>query len=217
MKMSDQESLLPWYINKSLSASEQQGVETWLQHNPDSAARMHTTQRIAATITAQDLKKPSPRVESKLLARIRQSEKKPIGIQQWAWSLPLAALLFIILWVIVQPSTQLQWSVNGDNLAAFRVYRAPAGSTTFELLEELPAASDQTSYEFIDGTTTFPGRTYHYAIEIVAQNGSTAVSPVVSNNTLIALSSQFAILLTGFILTFGMITIVRELKTPIQL
>lgn len=214
--MNDQEFLLPWYINESLSADEQKNVEAWLQRDPKAAVVLHTTQQIASTATTQDHKEPALRVESHLLARIRQPKGKQAGIFQWAWSFPLAVLIFAVLWAFVQPGTQLQWSVTGDDLAAFRVYRAPADSTTFELLDEVPAASEKTKYEFTDGSALLPGKPYHYVIEIVAQNGRTAVSPAVVSNTLITLSSQFAILLTSFMLTFGMITIVRELKFPMQ-
>lgn len=211
--MDDQKFLLPWYINQSLSADERPPVESWLQNDPDADALLNTTRQIAATVRSLDVKEPVHRVESDLLARIRREERKKAKILQWAWSVPLVTIIFAILWIFVQPGTQLQWSVSGSDLAAFRVYRAPTNSTTFELLEEVPAASEKTSYQFTDGTVLLPGKTYHYVIEIVAQNGNTAVSPAVASNTLMTLSSQFAILLTSFMLTFGMITVIQEIKS----
>jgi len=212
--MKKQKDLLPWFINESLSADEQQWVETWLQHNPEASSLWNDTQRIASAISSQEATTPDSLIESRLFTKIRQASenRKSFNILQWAWSLPLAAILVVILLVLVQPVTQLQWSVRDDNLAAFRVYRATAGSTTFELLGELPAADGQTNYEFTDETSSFSIKNYHYVIAIVTQNGSTAVSPAVSSNTLMTFASQFALLLTSFILTFGMITVVKELK-----
>jgi len=212
--MKKQKDLLPWFINESLSADEKQMVETWLQHNPEAYSLQNDTQRIASAVTSQESTAPDSLVKAQLFAKIRQAgeNRKSFDILQWAWSLPLAAVLIVIILVLVQPVTQLQWSVRDDNLAAFRVYRAPAGGSTFELLGELPAADGQTNYEFTDETSYLPIKNYHYVIAIVAQNGSTAVSPTVSSNTLMTFASQFALLLTSFTLTFGMITVVKELK-----
>ena len=211
--MNAPKDLLPWYLNESLTTKEKEAVEAWLQRD-EHAQRFHeATQITRKAVVSQAPQTPSRQVETQLLAKIRQPQpRKSFLSAPLAWGLPVAALLFALLWLLVRPGTQLRWSVDGDNLSAFRIYRAPAGSTTFELIEELPASVEQQTYQYSD-LAVFPGQTYHYVLEITDRNGRTTLSPVIANNSISTFAAQFAILLTSFVLTFGMITIAQEIKT----
>jgi len=211
--MNGPKELLPWYLNESLTTKEKEAVEAWLQRDEQAQGMQETADIIREAIVSQPNQAPSRQVKTQLLAKIHQPQpRKSFLSAPLAWGLPVATLLFALLWLLVRPGTQLQWSVDGDNLSAFRIYRAPAGSTTFELIEELPASVEQQTYEYSD-LAVFPGQTYHYVLEITDRNGRTTLSPVIANNSLSTFAAQFAILLTSFVLTFGMITIAQEIKT----
>ena len=210
--MNKNKFLLPWYVNNTLSEKETLLVESWLQSDSEADAHQNSVQQVAAAAVSQVEHPPSRQVEIQLFTQIRQPVTKPVDWQAWAWGAPVAALLFVILWLVIQPGVQLQWSVGGDQLSAFRIYRAPVGSASFELLEEIPAAGQQT-YQYADWAV-FPGQTYRYRVEAVDQSGSTALSTAVASSTWIAFAAQTAILLTSFMLAFGIVTIVQEIKVP---
>jgi hypothetical protein len=103
----------------------------------------------------------------------------------------------------------LQWSSIENTPASFRIYRAAAGSEQFELIEELPASPHQHSYHFSD-FLLIPGRNYQYLIEVRDQWGNTSLSQVAMSDSTMILASQIALLLTSFMVTFGLITIMQE-------
>ncbi len=130
----------------------------------------------------------------------------------------MTVLFFSLLWLLIQPGNQLQWSVSGSEAVVFRVYRAPAGETNFILVDELTATPAQESYQFAD-PLLIPGQNFSYAIESIDQFGNTSVSQVASSNSMMVLASQIAILLTSIFLAFGMITIADEISSlqPLKL
>lgn len=204
--------LLPWYINHSLTEAETSSVEFWLQNNPDAGAYQNSIQRIAGAIHCQNEVKPSLQVRAKVLSEISQIAQQTQNIWQWLWGIPLATLIFALLWLVIQPGNQLQWSVQGADAAVFRIYRAPVGDSNFKLVNELAANPIQQDYQFADPVILL-GQNYNYAIEIIDQFGNTSISQVATSNSMTLLVAQFAILLTSFMLTFGMITIAQELKS----
>ena len=209
--MKGAKSLLPWYVNGSLDVEERQVVETWLQGDDDAAEMQRELQQFSAMMNRQEDRMPPRRVDARLFSQIRKQPSRWSGFLQWLWGFPVAVLLFALLWLIVQPGAQLQWSVRGDTVSEFRVYRAPVGSTTFELVATLPAVAGQRSYQYRD-LAIFPGKSYHYTIEIVDQAGNISRSPVVASNPWESLVVYTTIVLTSFVLTFGMIAIASEAK-----
>ncbi len=159
---------------------------------------------------------PSLQVRAKIISDIQQPAVQQNSFSQWIWGVPLATLIFALLWLMIQPGNQLQWSVNGSEAAAFRVYRAPIGDTTFEFVDELPADPAQQSYQFAD-PLMIPGLNYNYAIETIDQFGNISISQVAASNSMMNFAAQIAILLTSFFLAFGMITIAQEITSPSQL
>ena len=207
--MNKNKELLPWHINQTLSEKESQSVDTWLQGDPDADIYQHSLKQIARVINSQETLSPSLKVRARIHSDIQQPLRGQINTGQWIWGVPLVVLFFALLWLIIQPGNQLQWSVNGTDIATFRVYRAPLGESTFELVEELPALPSQEIYHFAD-PLILPGQNYHYAIETIDQSGNRTINRVAINNSLMAATAQFAILLTSLMLTFGMITIAKE-------
>ena len=214
--MNKKRALLPWYINNSLSERETLNVESWLRHDPNANAYHDSIKLIAGSIQTQKEFSPSHQLRANIISKIQQPVRQPRSFSQWIWSIPLTAIIFALLWLSIQPGNQLQWSVRGSEPVAFRIYRAPVGNTTFELIDELDAVPTQQSYNFAD-PVILPGQNYHYAIETVDQFGNTSISQVASSSTMMVLATQFAILLTSLMLTFGMITIAQEITSPLQL
>ena len=158
---------------------------------------------------------PSSRVEIRLFNQISTPKRQSVKLLRWAWSIPLAILLFAILWMVSQPGAQLAWTATDSELTEFRIYRSAIGRNGYELVEEMPANDNQGHYQFSDHRL-IPGLTYTYIIEGITTNGNSVRTSALTIRTISTLASQFAILLTSFILTFGMITIAKELKKSSQ-
>jgi len=116
--MKGAKSLLPWYVNGSLDVEERQVVETWLQGDDDAAERQRELQQFSAMMNRQEDRMPPRRVDARLFSQIRKQPSRWSGFLQWSWGFPVAALFFALLWLIVQPGAQLQWSVQGDTEVA---------------------------------------------------------------------------------------------------
>ena len=215
--MDKNQSLLPWYINHTLYESEKNVIEAWLQRDSDAKMLHQEIQQFAQIISGQETKSPPTRVRTNLLIRVREQPSQSIaGTHPWVWGIPLMLLIFLLLWLVVQPVTQLRWSTSGNLTATFRIYRAPAGSGNFSLIKELPASPTQQTYQFAD-LFVVPGQDYQYIIEISDQSGNTTISQTEMSNSLMTLAAQIAILLTSFMLTFGIITVTQEIKSSPQL
>ena len=209
--------LLPWYINETLSESEKIAVQNLINHHPKSLDDYQITQRISNILQAQESLSPSNRVKNHLLNTVHnQPVSSKNTIHPWLWSGPITLLIFIVLWLVVQPGTLLQWSINGISPESFLIYRAPEGSTQFVLIDELPAIPSQPSYQYAD-ILVVPGQTYQYLIEVRDLYGNTTRSQATTNDAQMALAAQIALLLTSFILTVGIIKVVQQIKTFPQL
>jgi hypothetical protein len=209
--------LLPWYINETLSESEKIAVQDLIDHHPNWLKDYHITQHISKILQEQESLTPSNRVKDHLLNIVHNQPIRPKNtIHPWLWGGPLTILIFIILWLVVQPGTLLQWSINGISSESFLIYRAPEGSSQFVLIDELSAIPAQPNYQYAD-TLVVPGQTYQYLIEVRDQHGNTTRSQATTNDSQMALAAQIALFLTSIILTFGIIKVVQEIKTFPQL
>jgi hypothetical protein len=211
--MDEHKSILPWYINKTLTENEKNSVEFWIQQNPKGQQEYQTAHRISQITKTQEEYEPSKEVKTRIFSQIQQkkSTARQYSPNTLIWGGPILVLIFILLWLIIQPGTQLQWSTIGSTPASFRIYRAAAGSEQFELIEELPASSHHNSYYYSDFLLV-PGQNYQYIIEVRDQWGNTSLSQVAMSDSMMILASQIALLLTSFMLTFGLITIMQESK-----
>ena len=209
--------LLPWYINKTLSESEKIAVEYLIENHPNTTKDYQITQQISKILQAQDSLSPSQRVKNNLLNIVHnQPIRSDKTFHPWLWGVPMTIIIFIILWLFAQPGTLLQWSINGSTPESFLIYRAPEGSHQYVLIDELSVISSQPNYQYAD-ILIVPGQTYHYLIEVRDQYGNITRSHTTTNDSRMALAAQTSLLLTSFILTFGIIKVVQELKTFPQL
>jgi len=213
VKMEKTNLLIPWYLNETLSESEKIAVQNLINHHQDSLEDYQITQLISKILQSQESIAPSNRVKNHLLnIEHHQPMRSKNNTHAWLWGVPMMIFVFIILWLVVQPGTLLHWSINGNLPESFLIYRAPEGSNQFVLIDELSAIPSQPEYQYTD-IITVPGQTYQYLIEVRDQNGVTTRSQATTNDSQMALAAQIALFLTSFILTFGIIKVVQEIKT----
>lgn len=212
---SDPDSLLPWYVNHTLSAAERDAVETWLKTLPDAVERLNAIDDLRSTINAQPKISPSPRVRQQLLAQIRTRQRAPRLLARPTWLIGpvVAVLLLVALWMVVQPGIALHWSVAGTGASAYRVYRAPVDTEQFNLISEIPARNDAQAYSFTD-VTSLPGQTYTYVIEAVTESGQTTRSPLAVGRGLDVLPAQLALILTSLVAGAAAILLVGNVSHP---
>jgi hypothetical protein len=211
--MKKQKDLLPWFVNNTLDERETRSIEAWLLEDPDARAKRDSMQEMARTIALQKTATPSIQVRNNIITIIEKPTKGLNGFRRWLLGVPLAILFFALLWVITQPGHQLEWSVQGGDAVAFRIYRTSSDETNFEFVEELPATPSKNVYEFSD-PIVIPGQKYRYLVEAVDQNGIISTSQITVNDSMLVFTAQFAILLTSFFLAFGIITLIEEFKVP---
>jgi hypothetical protein len=196
--LQDPETLLPWYVNCTLSDTERAIVETWLKTQPAAKAKLAAVNGLRSAISAQPDIVPAQAVRRQLSARLKTERRAPAWLARSAWWLGpmVAVMLLVVLWAVAQPGIALQWSVAGNGASAYRVYRAPADSKEFSLLSEMPAQVDTRAYTFTD-VTPLPGQTYTYIVEVITNNGRSLVSQPIIGRGLDALPAQLALILTS--------------------
>jgi len=215
--MDKAKKIIPWYIKNTLSDIEKKTVEIWIQRDPNARIHHKSIQQLSKALHTQTSQVPSPEINALLLIQVK---KQPIqsknNIYPWLWSGPTMLLIFILLWLIVQPVTQLQWSTNGNAPELFRIYRSQTGDGQYQLIEELPAIPSKQIYQYSD-LIVVPGRNYQYIIEVRDQSGNTSLSQTVMSNSLMTFAAQISILITSIVLTFGLVALTLEVKSFPQL
>jgi hypothetical protein len=126
-----------------------------------------------------------------------------------AWGTAVALAVLVVLWTLLQPGIQLQWAVDGGTPAAFRIYRAPAGSADFGLLGEVPAEPAVQAYSYVDARL-WPAQTYMYRVEAVGAEGEAAASRAITADARTVLPAQLAILLTSLIVGCAAVVVVQR-------
>ena len=201
---------LPAYLNHTLPEGDRAAVEAALLQSAEAQADLNQWRQVRTAATGQPWQTPSPIVRQKIMVQARsipQLRRSPQWLP-WIGGLVLTIAVTIVLWAIVQPGIGLQWSVSSDGLTAFRVYRAPAGSDRFTVVDEIPARPNTQDYAFVD-TVLWPGQTYVYRIEGVSSQQS-AVSQSITVNGLEALPAQLAILLTSLIIGYAAMYVMQQ-------
>lgn len=190
-------NLLPWYANHTLSDAERATVDEWLKTDPHAADRLADVNTLRSAIGAQPRLAPSPLVRQQLLAKVatrQRAARRPA----WLVGSAVALVLLVALWAVIQPGIALQWSVAGTGVSTYRIYRAVAESTDFNLLSEIPASESARAYSFTD-VTSLPGQTYTYVVEAVTVDGETTLSPVAMGRGADVLPAQLALVLTSLV------------------
>ena len=208
-----EEDLLPWYVNHSLTPFERWRVRRWLRGTPDATREVEDWRRLQAAVRSQPQAAPPQAVWRGVQARTRRRGQESDRVRNWprrAWALGsvLALLVIALLWGIIQPGIVLQWSTSDAPLTGFRVYRARAGSDDYTLLYETAADAEMRRYTYVD-VRPLPGQAYVYRVEGVGEGA--AVSRSITANGLQALPSQAAILLVGIIVGYTAVILTQQL------
>ncbi len=201
-------ALLPWYLNHSLPVGDQPDVEEQARQSPH---LVNAWQAVRAAAQSQPARVPPPAARQRVLAQARAAaptRRLPRWLPILSGAL-LTVLALLLLWNVVQPGIGLQWSVNGAVPAAFRVYRASAGSNRFEIVREVPAQSGVMNYSYVD-TSLWPGQTYQYRVEAV--NAASASATVAANGADV-LPAQVAIILSSLLIGCAGAYAFREMAT----
>ena len=202
---------LPAYLNHTLPESDRATIEIALRQSTEAQKDLSVWREVRTAATGQPWQTPSPTVRQKIMAQVRsvpQLRQSPQWLP-WISGLALTLAVMIVLWTIVQPGIGLQWSVSSDGLTAFRIYRAPAGSGQFTVVDEIPARPNTQDYAFVD-TVLWPGQSYVYRIEGVGQQ-QLPVSQSITVDGLEALPGQLTILLTSLIIGWAAMYVLRQL------
>jgi hypothetical protein len=221
-------ALLPWYLNNTLSSEEKQAVEAGLRLDPDAGGELPNWHRVQETLTSLPAERPSPEVWQRVAARVQAASvpsRLPV-LPRLAWGIGLAAAVLFLLWVIIQPGIELQWSVDGETAAGFRIYRAPVGTAEFGLLAEVQPGQDtasgdmagfqSTSYVYMD-SLPLPGQKYTYLVQAIDRDGQPVASRTIVADGWQALPAQMAIILTSLLVGFGAVLLVgQRMPLPAQ-
>jgi hypothetical protein len=197
--------ILPWYLNHSLSEREQLAAEELARQSPQQLAAW---QAVRSAALSQPTRVPSATARQRVLAQTRVKARTPRWLPVLSGAV-LAVLALLLLWNVVQPGIGLQWSVAGTVPAAFRVYRAPAGSDRFEFVREVPAQAGIMDYTYVD-TALWPGQEYQYRVEAV--NAETASATIAANGAEV-LPAQLAIVFSSLLIGLAGAYVLREMAT----
>jgi hypothetical protein len=215
-------SLLPEYANNTLSPVKRQLVAWWLKRDAAARAELHALQHLREAMQAQPIAFPSPEVFRSLQTRIHTLAKNPPAAARsergfwraWAGGMGLIFLSLILLWNALPPGIVLQWSAEGGQPVAFRIYRATASDQPgdFELVREMSARKDSATpdshtYTFRD-FLLLPGQEYVYRVEVIDQNGLSTSQTIISD-AMEALPGQLATLLATVIIGYGLSQAIR--------
>jgi hypothetical protein len=205
--------LLPWYVNRSLSALECEAVEAGISRDDRARAEVDAWKQIQTAVTSQPQRMPSSQVRQRLMAIIREPTASFTRVTRPSWSLFAGALLtlsvLILLWLAVRPGVVLQWSLERDRMTSYRIYRASHGSSQFELVTEIPAQANRLRYSFVDALL-MPGRNYIYRVEGIHADGVSTFSQIVNSHSQDVLPGQLALILTSVIIGYGIVIVMRQ-------
>jgi hypothetical protein len=210
---------LPAYINGALNPTQKRIVAFWLKRDEQARITAENLQTLQTAVRRQPRRGPSPAVLGKIQAQIhsqqtassrttpqraalqRASLHKPaLGFPILLLSIVTLILAATIMWQALPPGIVLQWSVEGQAPATYRVYRAAAGSeqiiadNQFKLLDEVSAAGRDRQYTFTD-IRLLPGQNYVYRVEGLTAAGQPAASQTITGRAIDALPGQLAMLL----------------------
>jgi len=186
-------SRLPQYINGTLPPGLCRDVEAWLAKDASAREELAAWQQLRQAVKGQSLEPLSPHAWHVITVNRRSSQPSS---RSWIRSLAgtsLALLTLIILWFTLRPGVVLQWSVSDDSPVVYQIYRAPLGSQSFELLDELNAELGVHDYSYLD-IAQFPGQTYVYRIQAISPSGGLLFTDSVTSQPLEVLPGQLAIL-----------------------
>jgi hypothetical protein len=209
--------LLPWYLNDTLSPEETLAVDEHIHHDTALPSILQEYQSLRNAIINQPLISPSFQIRTNLIEKIRAEANRPrSGRLAWSTTVLLAIAVFFLLWSILQPGILLEWTASGGDLSAFRVYRAPQGTTDFELVREISVQSQTNKYRFLD-SLLFPGEKYIYIIEGINTSGEATIWETGQGNSLGTLPIQGAIVITSLLMAYSLIILLQNIRNKMSI
>ncbi len=180
-------TLIPWYLNNTLSPADRRKVETWLASRPDREALLAMGEQVQQAVQDRPFRPTPPKVEARIRAQIRAQGKiavKNDAPTRWTWAFGLLLMTAVLfgLWFTYQPGVKVEWSASTQPIETYQVYRAIKGRGSFELLLEVTPGAVQERYSYVD-LALWPGQTYSYQVVGIAADGQAANSPVVTGDT----------------------------------
>lgn len=204
--------LLPAYVNGTLSPQQKSQVEKALAFSVELRRELDHCRQVASLVAVQPALHPSPDAWQKTLAAVRhlpQPARRPAITWHWQPSAGLLSLaVLILLWLVVRPGVLLQWTVNTEGLTAYRLYRAPVGSSDYTLIGELPVQPGLSQYQYTDALLV-PGQTYSYVVEGVRNGSRYFVSGAVTAAAGQALPAQIALIFASVMIGYALYLLVQ--------
>ncbi|MEW6716771.1 MAG: hypothetical protein AB1345_04610 [Chloroflexota bacterium] len=207
---SSPQEYIPWYLNDSLEPEGRQAVETCLEGATQ--AQVEFVRQIQTSLKLLPQTAPAPYVRERLLARVAQPQ--PRWRFAWAWTGLLSVLLMVLVWMVLKPGVVLRWAVSPGEVAAFRVYRAPADDGEFTLVQEVTASPEEREYRVIDWRL-LPGLAYVYLIEAVTPEGGRAFQQVVTADTWGALPGQLLVVVISMLMAYILVKYAQYVSIPV--
>lgn len=209
-------SLLPWYLNETLSAAERRAMSRWLGQSPGDPGGMPVPARdeltalrqVQRAVGSQPKQIPSPAVWRRVLTKVGSEpppQTAPVGARLILGTC-IVLLCLTLLWTILQPGVLLEWSASGGPLTAFRIYRAPLGSDDYSLVGEIAANPERNRYQYLDARL-WPGQVFIYRIDAVGAGGQPAARQALPGSALVALPGQMALLTISLIVGYGVVAL----------
>jgi hypothetical protein len=210
---------LPAYAGGLVHGWRRLLLKWWLDHDVAAREQLAQIKTLRQEIRRQPQQQPSAAVFLKVQAAIAK-EVQPVKtptrpIFAWVATIVIALAALLLVWQALPPGISLEWSVEGDLPAAFRVYRAPvapdspAPNQPFTLLDELQATEAAAAYQFTDWLP-LPGQEYVYRVEALDPSGQPTASQMVVGRGLDALAGQLLTLAALGLLFTAIILIVRD-------
>jgi hypothetical protein len=111
----------------------------------------------------------------------------------------------ILLWATLKPGIILHWSLEDEQVSALRLTRTSLGKSQVEELARLPAHHVT---RYVD-VRVWPDATYVYRLEALSEEGQLLATEEITVHALSALPAQLAVLFTGLVVGYGIITLLQ--------
>jgi hypothetical protein len=200
--------LLPWYLNGTLSEAERLAVEEYIHNDPDGQLALEEWSQVRNFVQDQVIDNPPENLDEIIISRISKQSDEQLKLLH-PYAIGLAFVILILLWMILRPGVVLRWSITGENVSSFRVFRSELGSGHYQLLDEVPALPSNSKYAYVD-IFILPFKDYQYYVEGVNQNESLGISQAVTGYAKAALPGQIALVCASFIIGYGIIFLIRN-------
>lgn len=200
--------LLPWYLNDTLTGEEKKAVDILLRQEPNSQRELEAWRNIQRVLSNQPQQTPSPYLWNEISRRIseKRDPRHAFGYLRslvgFIAGLAITLAVLILLWLVIRPGIVLDWSISNDGMQAYKIFRAPQGTTDYKLLIQVRAKPGKIEYTYID-SLLLPWLNYSYIVEGVSQGGQDILSQTISISARQALPGQLSLLITSLIVGFS--------------